>query len=332
MARRLLGRLLAAAALLVLAAQPSAGQAFIPAPGDGSISLSFQSVRTSGQLDGNGEEIFRGATDAQALICHVEYGVTDKIAVHAALPLIMARYNGEARHDVGLDLQPTDIDDGTYHGSFQDFYVGARYGIVQSPRFALAPFVEVIIPSHHYESVGQAAVGRDLRAVLVGAAAGGFLDDIVPGLYFQTRVSYAIAQDLLDVRTNRTGIDSAIGYFVSPRLAIQFVETFQHFHDGIDFYAGPPFTASIHSGVPVTAEHGLNHDRLMRSRVLSLGGGVNYAFTESVGLFATATTMAWGKSLQRPERALTVGMSWGFHTGRASSRPSPNVTRPVRLP
>jgi hypothetical protein len=321
--RRLFGRLLAAAALFVLPAQPSAGQAFIPAAGDGTVSVSFQSVRSSPQLDSTGAKGDGERWDTQALIWHVEYGLTDRIAVHASLPFMMTRYEGSNPH--------SDYDDGTYHGAFQDFYLGVRYGAVQSPGFALAPFVEVVIPSHRYESQVQSAPGRDARVLLVGAAVGGFLDRILPGLYYQTRISYGIAQDVVDIRTNRTGIDSAIGYFVNPRLGVQFVQTFQYLHNGMYFIWNPVFQAHITGGGEITDDHWINHDRLLRGRVLALGGGMTYAVNDSVGLFATATTMAWGRSLPAPERAFSVGVNWSFQTGRSSSRSNPNVNRPVGL-
>jgi hypothetical protein len=142
---------------------------------------------------------------------------------------------------------------------------------------------------------------------------GGFLDGILPGLYYQTRISYGIAQDALDIRTNRTGIDSAVGYFVNPRFAVQFVQTFHYVHNGIYFIFEPEFDAGVSGGGPLTpGQTYLYHDQLLRSRAVTLGGGVTYALTDSIGLFGTATTMAWGRSLQRPERSLTVGMNWGF--------------------
>lgn len=321
MTRRLFGRVLAAAALLVLSAQPSAGQAFIPAAGNGTVSTSFQSVRSTPQLDSTGASGGPERWDTQALIWHVEYGLTDRIAVHASLPVMMTRYVGSNPH--------SDYDDGTYHGAFQDFYLGVRYGVVQSPGFSLAPFVEVVIPSHRYESRVQSAPGRDLRVLLVGAAVGGFLDGILPGLYFQTRMSYGIAQDVVNIRPNRTGIDSAIGYFVNPRFAVQFVQTFQYAHNGMWFIFNPVFEAHITGGGEITDEHWINHDRLLRGRVLALGGGVTYALNESVGLFATATTATWGRSLPRPTRAFNVGVNWSFQTRRWSSRSNPNVTRSV---
>jgi len=305
----------------VLPAQPSAGQAFIPTAGDGTVSASFQSIRSSPQLDGTGAKGETGPWDTQALIWHVEYGLTDKIAVHASLPFMLTRYQGVIPH--------SEYDDGSYHGAFQDFYLGVRYGVVQSPGFALAPFVEVVIPSHRYESISQSSPGRDLRVLLVGTAVGGFLDGILPGLYYQTRISYGFAQDVVDIRPNRTGIDSAIGYFVNPRFGVQFVQTFQYSHNGMWFTFNPEFRADITGGGEVTDDHWINHDRLLRARVLAFGGGMTYALNESVGLFATATTSTWGRSLPRPERAFTVGVNWSFQTGRSSSRANPNVSRPA---
>ena len=334
MTRRPLGPLLGAVALLVLGAHPSAGQAYIPPAGYGTVSVSFQSVHTSLQLDsigtkGDGPE----TTDTQALIWQVEYGLTDKIAVHASLPFMATRYVGTNPHTQGRDLQPSDWDDGTYHSAFQDFYIGVRYGLVQSPRFALAPFAEVVIPSHRYETLAQSAIGRDARVLLVGAAVGGFADGILPGLYYQTRISYGIAQDVVDIRTNRTGIDSAIGYFVNPRLAVQFVETFHYLHNGMYFIFEPEFQADITGGGPIVEDHWISHDRLLRGRVVSLGGGLTYAVSDSIGLFATASTMVWGRSLPRPVRSLTVGMNWNFQTSRsAASHTHPSVSRPVRRP
>jgi hypothetical protein len=324
------GRFLATAAVLVLVARPAAGQAFIPDAGTGTVSVSFQSVHTEPQLDVNGVKGFypdgsSDTTDAQAFIWHVEYGLTKKIAVHASLPLIMARYEGLNPHLQGFDGQPSNLDDGAYHGAFQDFYFGIRYALVESPSIAVTPFVEIVIPSHRYETLAQSAVGRDLRMLLVGSALGGFLDDLLPGLYYQTRISYGFSQKVVDLRANRTGLDSAIGYFVNPRFALQFLQTLQYNHDGLYFIfdAAPgELPVGRSGGRPLTFEEFVkNHDRLLRSRIVTLGGGATYAVNNSVGLFATVTTMAWGRSLQQPVRSLTVGLNWGFQTPRSSSRP-----------
>jgi hypothetical protein len=313
----------AVTACLVTAGERDAtAQAYVPAAGEGTVSMSYQFVSSNGQLGIDfSPEPPLDRTRTHAFIWHVEYGLTDRIAVHASLPSTMIRYEGPTAHDVGVDGQPSDIDDGTYHGSFQDFYFGTRFKLLQSARFALTPFVEVIIPSHHYESLGHAAAGRDLRALVVGAAAGGFAEKLLPGLYFQTRLSHAFVQEAVDIHPNRTGWDSAVGYFVTPRLALQFVQTFQFVHDGIDWTVTSPFILARHDRGDFTWDHFYNHDRLARSNFLNFGGGATFAFSENVGVFATTTAMAWGHNLLRP-RSLTAGLTWGFQTRRSASRPT----------
>lgn len=299
----------------------ASAQAFIPAPGDGTVSLSYQSVVTRGQHGVSGTwfpnapqlvDLPQDRTDTHALLWYVEYGVSDRIAVHASLPYMQVRYEGPIPHTIGFRGNPSTLDDGTYHGTFQDFYFGVRFKALESSRLALTPFAEVIVPSHQYESLAQSAVGRDLRALVFGAAVGGFADRVVPGLHFQTRISHAVVQKAVDIRPNRTAIDSAVGYFVTPRLGIQFIQTFQITHDGIDWVGAPDFLA-LHDGRPMNEEYGRNHDRLVRANSLNLGAGVAFELSERIGVFATFTKLAWGENLP-PPRSVTVGMNWNFQT------------------
>jgi hypothetical protein len=319
---------------LCIATRASA-QAFIPAPGEGTVTVSYQSVNTNGQNGVTGEwfpnvaqipEWGPETTDGHAVIWYAEYGLTKHIAVHASLPYMQIRYKGPVPHTTGFNGQPSDLDDGTYHGAFQDFYFGTRFKAIESARFALTPFAEVIIPSHEYESLAQSAVGRDLRALVVGTAVGGFADYVLPGLHFQTRISYAFVERAADIRPNRFGIDSSVGYFVTPRLAIQFIQTYQRTGNGIDF-VGPPDLIVVHDGTPMSDEYVRNHDRLARMNSLNFGGGAAFQLTGNVGVFATYGKLAWGQNIPAP-RSITIGMNLGFHT-RGSGRPNPNLKRSV---
>jgi len=307
------------AALLFGSASYASAQAFIPAPGEGTISVSYQNIRTHGQLDWHGTQLAqpdegRQGTDGHALLWYVEYGLSDRIAVHASLPYIQTKYQGCCAHTIGVNGQPSTLDDGTYHGTFQDFYFGSRFKLYASAPLAVTPFVEVVIPSHNYESLGQSVAGRDLRALVVGAAVGGFADDLLAGLHFQTRISYAFVQNAVDIHPNRTGIDSSVGYFVTPRCAIDFLETFQYTQAGTD-WGIPPFGIGFRDGTPMTQDYGLNHDRLARSNALTFGVGATFALTEKVGFFGTVSKIAWGANLSAP-RSITVGLNLGFQTHR----------------
>src|SRR5205823_446918 len=131
-----------------------------------------------------------------------------------------------------------------------------------------------VIPSHQYESLGQAVVGRDLRGLIVGASVSGFPDVIAPGLYLQTQVSHVFVEKVLSLRANQTNADSEIGYFITPRFAARFVETLQFTHDGIEFVGSGPAIV-IHGTNQTSLDIVLNHDRLLMTRVVNLGGGIS---------------------------------------------------------
>ena len=143
-------RLIAFNAFILGFAAHASGQAFIPAPGDGTVSVSYQSIFTRGANGASGEwfpnvaqvsQLPEETTNTHALIWYAEYGLAERIAVHASLPYMQVRYRGPIPHTTGFDGQPSALDDGTYHGTLQDFYFGTRFKAVESPRFALTPFV-----------------------------------------------------------------------------------------------------------------------------------------------------------------------------------------------
>ena len=70
-----------------------------------------------------------------------------------------------------------------------------------------------------------------------------------------------------------------------------------------------------HPEIPVVGEYRLNHDRLQRSNYLTLGGGVAFALTDSLGVFVDAAAMVWGENVH-PLRGITIGLNAHFSTRR----------------
>ena len=295
-------------------------QAFVPAAGEGSVTIAYQNLHARGHLDLNGDrmtgESGHDPTQTHAIVVEAEFGLSRGIAVTVSLPYIRSTYGGSAPHLVAGVGPIQEWDDGTYHGTFQDFHIGARYNITTRP-FAVTSFADVVIPSHHYPSTAHAAAGKDLRAYVVGVAAGGFLDSILPRLFFQAHVSYARVQDVLDIHPNRSHLDTEAGYFITPRLAVRFLESYQVTHHGIDLISfATPMTEGVvhdHPEIPVVGVYRRNHDRLQRSNYLTVGGGVGFALTDSLEVFANAVNMVWGENVH-PLRGITVGVSTQFRT------------------
>jgi hypothetical protein len=311
-------------ACLVVFARVVSAQAFLPAAGEGNVTATYQYAHARGHLDLNGNRMAGEAgtdpTDTHSMMWGVEFGLTDRIAVNVSLPFIGSKYGGSEPHRVGGVGPPQEWDDGTYHGTFQDFQGGVSINLRSRP-LAFTPFAEVVIPSHHYPNLAHAAVGKDLRALVVGGAVGGFLDAVLPGIFFQAQLSYAVTQEVLDIRPNRSRVDVEVGYFITPRLAVRFLQSYQVTHNGLDLIQfGQPMTEAVihgHPEIEVTADYRRNHDRLQRSNYLNLGGGINFAVNESLDVFAAAANTVWGESIH-PLRGVSVGANMHFRTRRAA--------------
>ena len=174
--------------------------------------------------------------------------------------------------------------------------------------------------------------GKDLRGLVVAASIGKFLDAVLPGLFIQTQVSYTVVQEIVGIRPNRSRADAEVGYFITPRLAVRFLESYQVTQNGLDsvLFAGPDSVARIHghSEIAYTAEYRFNHDRLQRSNFLNLGAGVGFALNDSVEIFAAAAKTVWGESVH-PLRGLSVGANFHFRTRPGTPGARPNLRQVV---
>jgi hypothetical protein len=131
-------------------------------------------------------------------------------------------------------------------------------------------------------------------------------------LYFQALVSHSFVQKVLSVRANQSNLDSEAGYFITPRVAARFIEAFQYTHNGIEFIGSRP-SSVLHDTQQGSFNVFLNHDRLLMTRVLNLGGGVTVGLSDSVDVFASATKSTWGRNVQR-DHFFTAGVNVHFRT------------------
>ena len=72
--------------------------------------------------------------------------------------------------------------------------------------------------------------------------------------------------------------------------------------------------------IPFTVEYRRNHDRLQRSNYLNLGGGVNFAVTNSLEIFHAAAKMVWGENVH-PLRGVSLGLNFHFGVHAGGRRP-----------
>jgi len=197
-------------------------QAWLPSSGDGQLTITYENLYVRDHFDYTGKRFDAGPIRTNTVIATFEYGVTNKLTLDADITHVTSKYEGF----VGpVPHGPPDT--GFYHPTFQDARIGIRYGVF-TRRLLVTPFVAAVIPTHHYETRGHTAVGRDLRELQMGINVGRDLEDIIPRTYFQARYSYAFVQNVRQFGLNRSNADWEFGYFLKPRLSLRFTGVATH--------------------------------------------------------------------------------------------------------
>jgi hypothetical protein len=283
-------------------------QAWLPARGEGSISLSYLDLFTSDHLLSSGKPQNRGPTRLSTITAGVLYGISDRLAVSEEIPYIASKFtltSGLAPN--AHDLEAT-IDDGRYHGTYQDFRSAVRYNAVQRP-LMFTPFFEVVIPSHRYETFGHSAPGKDLREFRVGANIGRLLNPILPRGYFDLRYGYSFVQRLAGMTLDRNNVDLELGYFLTPRIAVRAFGSVQKTLGGVESLV-PPDSALF----PI-------HDRLERGHYSRIGGGASFALRRNLDLYFFVVSTLSGKNVQA-FTAPGIGISWNFQSRKPRDKRS----------
>jgi hypothetical protein len=280
-----------------LAAQP-----WVPPQGEGTVSLTYQNYYTLGHFDAGGRENTNGATHTKTLVAEIDYALTDNVAISVSLPFVASKYTGPPEYIVGgVVTHPGPLDDGTYHGTFQDVHVEVRRVWWAGP-IAVAPFLGGTIPTHDYETHGEAVAGRHRREGLIGASGGADLTPWVPAVYVHSSYALAIAEPQHGFQSVKSNINVETGYVQASWIALRALADWQIAHRG-------PTIREL------AADDWLGHDRLIVSSHFALGGGVTLSMTRTLELNALwIATISGGGGAHRA-RTLAVGTSWTFGSG-----------------
>ena len=284
--------------VLPLLSGKAGAQSWVPARGEGSVSLTFQNYDVAGHFDALGRKNTNGGTQSQAVVTEFDYGVTDTIGLAVSLPFIASKYTGPPVYFVGgHETHPGPLDDRHYHGAFQDVRVEMSRLFWAGP-VALAPFVGGSFPTHNYETVGEAVPGRHRRDYQVGANAGVDLDRIVPRTYVHGRYAYATAQQLENHPFTRSNIDVEGGYSATSRVAIRGLVGLQIRHQG-------PALSEL-------SDDWENHDRFIAPSYFNVGGGVSVSVTSTTDVYALLVGTVSGSNGAHRARTIAAGVSFGL--------------------
>jgi len=301
-------------------------QAWLPAKGEGTFTTGYNYLAFDGHFRSDGSRTPEAASRAQSVSFDLEYGVTSRFAFTVSLPIVAARYAsnnpppsalrdlfGQAVQAVGPKFYKHGfLDDLHYHGTVQDLHFNARYNISARP-VVITPFVEVVVPSHDYAYVGEAAPGRNLWEFQFGANVGKQLDFLLRNSYAHAQFAFAIPEQSLNVRTSRANLALEYGYSPTKRLALHGFGDWQHTFQGLHFPADL-----------TTPELALTHERLLKANYWHLGGGASYMLTPKTEVGADVVTFLSGSDTHYGTGvSVRITRSFSLRSGRSRPRPIP---------
>jgi hypothetical protein len=274
-------------------------QAWISPAGEGTVTVTYENYYITGHFNLQGRKTPNGATHAKTLLAELDYALTDTVGLAVSLPFVSSKYTGpRPSYFVGrFETFPGPLDDGTYHGAFQDVRVELRRMFLRGP-FAVTPFIGGAVPTHAYETVGEAVPGRHRPELQLGANAGALLDRLARGAYVHARYVYTTAQREQNLPYRRSNLDLEGGSSITSRVAARALVNWQFAHDA-------PTQDQL---APIWRIH----DRFIVPNHNQIGAGISVSVTPAIELYTLGIATVSGKGGAHIARVLSVGASWRF--------------------
>lgn len=276
---------------------------------DDSIRLEYNYTQTS-QFTGADFTADVGTTDTHAMVLSGVWTLNEKWKVYGTLPYVQKRHEAGTFgvHDWRADFAnytPPDlriVDDGDYHGGFQDFTGGIQYLAVDSPFFSLSPFVSYGVPTTDYPIYGSAIIGKRLNELHVGVSM-----DFTPYFsdwYFQADIAYAFSEKVLGVDLNYWLTYLSASYYVTPRFAPRVFMTSRHAPNALEFSRDiEPYYDS---------EIGWRHDQTLKHNYINAGIGFDYIVSDHYEISATYFTTIDADNVFETDIAVTFALTRYF--------------------
>ena len=281
MALRLTVLLVAAVMLPFACVRPAAAQAWVLPARTGAVTFVFQEIDHVGRMqnDGTRREVAKAVNFAFDL--ELDYAFTDRFSLSTTLPYILSRFTDQPRpgpcNTIGADVIciPVAAVDACrcWQSAFADVGLTARYNLINhNQMFMVTPSISIGVPSHDYEYVGEAVVGRQLNELRVAVDAGQRLDELLRGLSVQAGYRYSIVERSLDIPNNRSNGLAQAAYAFPNGFSARGVFSWQRTHGGVRV---PEF---INPNNPLYPELRTEFHRLLRDNYLHVGAGAAYAW------------------------------------------------------
>jgi hypothetical protein len=307
--------------LAFLASGLAASPVYAQEKGDGSMSVVYQYVHTDVFSDDVADYDY-WTTDTHALVLSGDYTFRDNWTVHVALPYVQKRFVSEVEwggdpHNPNdpwwIDFVPPDkrfIDDGDYHGGFQDLSVSVSYTAVEGP-LTISPYIGYGFPVDDYPFYAKAAIGFNLWTIPVGTNF-----TYVPYFsdwYVSGNVAYVFSEKPLGVNVDYWTAHLSTGYWFKPEFSAHVFVALKHVIDGLqmpwDFTDDPTYGNYPDA---FDTEEWYNHDRLLQHRNLNVGVGFDYFLNRKYKISGSFYTGVRAEQSSEPAEALSLGITRFF--------------------
>ena len=262
--------------------------------GHGTISVGYQNTYVKGMfLPVPGGLAPIGYVRVQSISLDLNYYVADRWSAQLGIPFVEARYRGPAPHCITQappqcngQVVPTQphpessfLDDGSYHGTWQDWTVGVAYhGNVDD--YLVTPTVIAYLPSHDYTFFANAAAGQDLKKLEVAVDLAHQFE--LSNVYYRVRAGHVFAEKTLGQSIDYNKLDLELGYFIDE-----------------DWTARVFAIGKRGSGYPgnydQTTEEWYHHDQRAMHNYANVGLGVDFHAGDKYTVSATVQRLEWGQ-------------------------------------
>lgn len=285
------------------------------ARGHGSVSIAYLQTYVNGFFVDSNTEVPNGAVHSRGVALDFDYYVADDWSLHVGIPYLDNRFHGVPHCPTTAPPQCAGIpalnpphpesqflDDNQYHGTWQDWTLGAAWH-THLGDYYLTPSVTAVIPSHDYVFFANAAVGQRLNQLLLATTLAHQF--AFTNLYYKLGYGYAFSQRILGHDTGYQRFDLELGYFVNEKFSVR---TFAACRIG-DGYAAPDLLPLTDGQ---TNAYWYRHDQLSEHNYLGLGVGFDYALDARDTLSAGVQREVRGETVFDFKYALEVRLTRSF--------------------
>lgn len=270
----------------------------------GRITIGFQSIHSDGGVDGGGNATPGVRTDTRNLMLALDYRFADHWSLHVSLPYIYKRSVGDPGiHNTRFLTVPRDsnfIDDGDYHGAWQDWQLGVTYH-AHWKGLDVRPHAVLTWPSHDYVFFASAAPGRYLRKLRVGADVSRRFGR--SNLHWSAGYSYEFVEEVMGYNLDKHHYRLSGRWDVTPSWSLN-VFMNARYSNGIE-------PSDLAGRVP-RSELWYQHDRLLKHNYVLAGVGATWRINDRWALSGSAAQPVRADSMHRVRHAFDLQVSRSF--------------------